>query len=188
MQSCKQQGAANKVNEQIDRYNQLYKEAVDSKERNDTIFMGFRFGMSEKEYNAHLKKLSKEGKAKKDILGYYEIPIKDSHGLSYKAEPHPEYYKGKLCRLSLKISSDLGERGNSYVLLFGTFRDTHPQYDMNIKEIIEGQPEYSAFYKNTVVRCFGSAYSYMVYEDAPFAIKFDEEEHKKDSIEVANMF
>lgn len=77
--------------------------------RKDTIFLDFVFGMSENEFEKHLRKLIGQEKLKIDDLGYYyytfnfgenEIPK------SGKATFSPEYFENKLFKLSISVSSD----------------------------------------------------------------------------------
>lgn len=167
---------------------ELTEKAVNSKERIDSIFMNFRFGMTEKEYDMHLQYITNKTGAQKNILGIYEIPINASYGFRYKATLHPEYYNGALCRLTIMADEEIGKTDDSYIMLFSSVKKAHPEYAIYIDKSIEGFPKYMAFYKNLIVSCYSSGSYILIYEDAPVCRILDEEEEKKDSIELVNTF
>ena len=188
--SCqtKEQKEKKEALENLNRTEELTSRAIHSNERIDSIFMDFRFGMSEKEYASYLNHVAKERGAEKNVLGEYEIPIKAAYSFRYKATLHPEFYNGKLCRLVIRADDEIGDNSNSYIMLFSTLRKSHPEYDIHIDKSIEDYPTYMAFYKNLIIRCYSSGSAILVYEDAPASSAKDREKEIKDSIDIANTF
>lgn len=177
-----------KEEKEMDRRAALTEEAINSKERTDSIFMDFRFGMSENEFERHLKQVVRERGGRKNILGLYEIPVKALHGFVFKATLHPEYYKGKLCRLKVRAENVVSGVKNDHIMLFSSVKEAHPEYSIYIDKTLEDYPTYLAFYKNIIIKCYSTGYSYLVYEDAPICIMMDKEQEMEDSTELVNTF
>ena len=57
---------------ELDKYEIAYKEASNSTITLDTIFLGLRFGMTQKEVDDHLRKMQDNRKLKTDGFGRYQ--------------------------------------------------------------------------------------------------------------------
>lgn len=71
--------------------------ALKSNEKIDTIFLGFRFGMTPKDFDIHLSNLLKDTKVAADGNGVYYL----MKGISkeYRCYIKPEYFENKLFQL-----------------------------------------------------------------------------------------
>lgn len=77
-----------------------------TEKRNDTIFLNFRFGMSEKEFNQHLNKLINDKKLYKDSFSNlltYDLVCDQYTTLNCTFKP--EYFEDKLYKLEVKTTS-----------------------------------------------------------------------------------
>lgn len=177
-------------NEEESQSEILYEKAMKSDMLTDSIFMDFKFGMTEKEFSKHAKVLVNKGMAS---IKYDEFKchFKDTHGFKYTARLAPEYYQGKLFRLTLLIETDglIATTGNEYVLLFSAFRDTHKDYDWTIEKDYADNPIY-IITKNNLVITFkqGIGDNRIIYENAPIAPLYEKEKQIQDSIEFSKIF
>lgn len=89
-----------KINTAFEKYNEAYKKASQSKILIDTIFLGLRFGMTEKEVNNYLSEMKFKGKLGSDDIGRYEYKLINGNN-TVKSSLSAEYYQGKLYKFSL---------------------------------------------------------------------------------------
>ena len=78
-------------------------------ERNDTIFLGLRFGMTENEILRHFKKLTRENKLSLNESNTYEYEFdfgENSMPSKGKATFSTDYFNNKLFKLSISVKSE----------------------------------------------------------------------------------
>lgn len=168
------------------KFEKLYEKARKSNVETDSIFMNFRFGMTEEEFQKHSKHLIDIDKAMY-VNGRLKCEFKDLNGFNYSAKLKPEYFHGKLFRLYLFIESEssLGTNGDEYVLLFSSFKNTHKNYDWGIEKDIDNKPMYIATNNNLVVVFVDNT---IIYENAHVAPLYQKEKEIQDSIEFSKTF
>lgn len=166
------------------KYEIILDSAAASKLTDDTIFLDFRFGMTEKELSRHMKSMVRKGKVYTDYLDRYTYKLKWRGKLNYELRFKPEYYQGKLVRMTFPIESGLGGSG-SHVLVFDMFTEANPDYKWTIDKDFLGNPVYVAHKNNIVVKFEGLAGSQMVYEDARYLRDYKLDKQRNDSIERA---
>ena len=77
--------------------------------RNDTIFLGFWFGMTENEFLSHLKKLKRENKLNLNALNNYEYEFdfgENSIPSKGRATFGVDYFNNKLFKFTIFVTSD----------------------------------------------------------------------------------
>jgi len=85
--------------------------------RNDTIFLGLTFGMTEKEFNNKLQSLKKEGKIYLNDNNYYEYEFSLENNAKGEATFNTDYFENKLYELAVIVKSDDLIFGTSTLLL-----------------------------------------------------------------------
>jgi len=73
---------------------------------NDTIFLGFYFGMSEEQVQDKFKELVKYGKISVNDINEYQYDFSFDYPKKATANFNIEYFNGKLYQMRLKVSSD----------------------------------------------------------------------------------
>lgn len=89
--------------DEFSKYVDARYEAELSEQIVDTIFLGLKFGMSEKEVNQHLNLLHQKGKLKLDAFGAYAY-IMNTNEMKIKCSLGAEYFKGKLYYFRLRFN------------------------------------------------------------------------------------
>lgn len=75
---------------------------------NDTICLGFTFGMSQEEVNQRFKLLVEEGRLTQDKDGNYEYKISLDHSREAKANFSTDFINDSLYQLILHVNSHIG--------------------------------------------------------------------------------
>jgi len=120
------------------------KKELSSDIRNDTIFLGLTFGMTEKEVNNKLQSLKKEGKIYSNDNNYYEYEFSLENNAKGKATFNTDYFENKLYELTVIVKSDDLIYGSSTLLLKLMLRMIYSRkygYDDLEKESILGNSE-----------------------------------------------
>lgn len=164
------------------KYEQMLQKALNSTEREDTIYLGLIMGMTEKEVESHLKKLSKENKVYKNKYENFYKSNLSYKKLDYTLTLIPEYYHGKLVRLVCPIDNRIGV-SDHHVIICSMFKEANPNYDYIIKTDVMGNNSYVASCKNLMVIFENVTTPMMIYEDAPNCKLLAEEMIRQDSIE-----
>ena len=89
--------------------NEKLKSELESGARNDTIFLGIRFGMTERELLNYLHKLKKENKVYSNSSDNYEYKFdfgENSFPSQGLATFSADYYNDKLYKFSISVTSD----------------------------------------------------------------------------------
>lgn len=144
-------------------YDELFEKAKASQQRSDTLYLGFRFGMSPKEVKSHFKKLIKEKVVSVDYLDRYTTELTLKGGMKRNATFRTEYYKDKLCELTLVFDGP-----SEYVFAFSAFKDANEgkKWKWIITEWLENKSRYTMFNNNMVIEFTGLIDSYMSFIDA----------------------
>ena len=96
-----------KEKEEIDRLEAKRQQEMKSGIRNDTIFLGYWFGMTEPEFNRKTIELKEQGKlyVNEDNYLAYKMTIDDGIIGEAEATYSPEYIAGKLFQLGVSVKS-----------------------------------------------------------------------------------
>lgn len=87
-----------------DTYETAYEKASTSKLSIDTIFMGLRFGMSQKQVSSYMKNMLHDGKIRINDLGQYEYIFK-TRNADISATLAANYFKGKLYEFIVNLDT-----------------------------------------------------------------------------------
>ena len=177
MASCGMQEAHEKQ-----KRNQECKSIEDSAKVNTTgktdIYLGFKFGMTEREVHSHIKKLEKEGKAKRDFANRYIVNMIDKYGTEYEAIVGVEYYNKKARKYTFRTDGS-----GDYVFIFVAFSKANTgNWSIYDNGDIKG---YYMQIDNILCKFTGIlGTSVVTFEDGPY---IDLIEQEKDSIENARI-
>jgi len=138
--------------------------------RNDTIFLNFRFGMSEKEFKSHLNKLIEEKKLYKDpITNFLTYDLVSDQYTTIKCTFSPEYYEGKLYKLgvSAKAKDEFSTIITVTLKLFMFYMNKYGLCDVEEKmELVEDCKKYIWIHGNRMISVMcGFSDSRIFYED-----------------------
>lgn len=153
-----------------------YEKAASSTIYEDTIYLGFRFGMTEKEVDKHFDKLVKSKKVYiEDYTKNYKH-INNLHGMDITYEFSTEYFEGKLIRF--KLYSDKDE-----IFTWRLFKEAKPDFH-TLGEYVDllGDKTYIE-QKNNIVVLFKN--DNIIYEDGKILPLYNAYQAKQDSIRNA---
>ncbi|WP_368124794.1 hypothetical protein [Bacteroides cellulosilyticus] len=88
---------------ELDKYEIAYKEASNSTITLDTIFLGLRFGMTQKEVDDHLRKMQDNRKLKTDGFGRYQYVFFLNENTTLTSSLSADFYNDKLYKFMLNI-------------------------------------------------------------------------------------
>ena len=172
--SCSYTPQNNKEKEKND-LELAYERAASSTIYEDTIYLGFRFGMSEKEVDKHFDNLVKSKKVYiEDYTNKYRHII-NFKGMEIKYGFVFEYFENKLIRLKM-----YGDRDAIFVMQL--FKEAKPDYKLGIYTDLLGDETYIQQKNNIVVLFSGDI---ITYEDGKLLPKYNEYIAKQDSIKKA---
>lgn len=142
------------------------------------IYLGFKFGMNDKEILRHIKKLEKEGKAERDYAGRCIVPMIGPHGTEYKAVLGVEYYDDKARKYTFKTDGS-----GDYIMIFSAFEEANK----GVFSIYENEGIKGYYMQIDNILCkfmqvLGT--SIVSFLDAPY---IDLMEQEKDSIEKSRI-
>ena len=142
--SCNQ--AEKKAKEKEIAFDKKIESELNSGIRNDTIFLGYTFGMSEKEFNKKTSDLRKENKlyVNDSRTLAYKMTIDDNAlGQDLEATFSPEYYNEKLFKLGVSVKSTKYNTPElTQLQLVRLFNDKYGFYDHSEKSILETTNNY----------------------------------------------
>jgi hypothetical protein len=134
----------------------------------DTIFLDYRFGMTEEELNEHTKTLRKQGK----LDAEYQYTLK-GHLEEYKCTIHPKFFDGKLYELLIATkpagSTELAEL-KMVSIVQEKYRESFVKED---KLGVTDCERYNFFIGNLTVNIMCSIYGdvYLTYSDNRISTK-----------------
>lgn len=88
---------------ELEKYKLAYKEASNSAITLDTIFLGLRFGMTQKEVDNHLRKMQDNRKLKTDGFGRYQYIFFLNDNTTLTSSLSAEFFNDKLYKFMLNI-------------------------------------------------------------------------------------
>lgn len=162
-------------------------EAISKAEESEIIetktFLGFEFGMTDQEVNNYLLKLKKEGKIYINSRNSFQYDFYLS-GMEIYLNFVPEYYEGKLYKITYPANTKLGVK-DVHIFLLSAFRDTKDDFKTHINEDILGDTYYTNIKDNMIITFRDSK---MIYENAPISklAKQKEEEIRKEKSNKSN--
>ena len=168
--------------------NEFIESELASNIRSDTIFLDFRFGMSEKEFNAHLSKLKRKGKIWINKNNYYEyiFDVNDRY-YKWKAEAtiSAEFYKNKLMQLNLFVTSeDMYSNELLKMKLFLLYSEPHDKGRIFIEKSVLGDSDNYVFIENNKkIEIFDGINDARIFYTDMIAERNKKEEDKQNSIE-----
>ncbi|WP_258100813.1 hypothetical protein [Marinoscillum pacificum] len=119
---------------------------INSGIRNDTIFLGYRFGMSEKEFISWTKKLIRDKKLyeNENRQVAYKMTLDDNNFLATaEAVFSPEYFEGKLYKLNISVEpTDHTVIALTQIQLVKIFSDKYGFYDHTENSVIDDSKDY----------------------------------------------
>ena len=114
--------------------------------RNDTIFLGYNFGMTQKEFSRKTSDLRKEKKLyvnERNTLAYKMTIDDNALGQDLEATYSPEYYNNKLFKLGVSVKSTKYNTPElTQLQLVRLFNDKYGFYDHSEKSILETTNNY----------------------------------------------
>lgn len=142
-------------------YCELFDLAKTSAQRSDTLYLGFRFGMTSKEVNKHFKKLIKEKIVSTDYANRYTTDIMLKGVIKRKVTFRTEYYKDRLCTFSLVLDNP-----SDYIFAVSTFKDANRDMRLAMTKWLDGKDKYAMFKNNMVIEFKGFLESEITFIDA----------------------
>lgn len=177
-------GGGNPTDKTDNLYKQALIEAQHADQTENELFLGFKFGMSEKEIRAHLEKLRKDGKVYVNDDSQFQYDFIHSSGLTLYFNFIPEYYEGILYEMAYPIRNSFGPSSGDYVFVAGAFLDSERMsgFSRFITKDILGEPIYTYTKGNLIITFENSGGAEMKYTNAPIAkiVKAGEESEKRE--------
>lgn len=160
-------------------YSELFELAKTSSQRSDTLYLGFRFGMTSKEVNKHFKKLIKEKIVSTDYADRYTTDITLKGVIKRQATFRTEYYKDRLCTFSLVLDDP-----SDYIFAVSTFKDANKDMRLAITKWLDGKTKYAMFKNNMVIEFKGFLESDITFIDASLIDSLEYEKKLKEKEET----
>lgn len=160
-------------NSQKESKEDALKRAVEQAELSEQIendlFLGFKFGMTEKEVRAHYNTLIDEGKIYLNSSRRYQYDLNDEYGIIYYITFIPQYYDNSLYEMLYPIERANISIGNDHIMVASFFRSSTKEngYDWFITEDILNDPIYTFVKNNLVVTFSNTVRPAMKYTNAP---------------------
>jgi len=171
LMSCN--GSSNKVVKTEETLEKAISNSQQSKIIENKIFLGFRFGMTEKQVISHLDSLVSSKKVYRNEEGAYQYDFITDSGLILKTTFNADYHKGELYKMVYLMRGDLTAKYAAMVA--HTFHKTG--YKGFIKDDALGDTKFTYVKDNIIVYFDNPAFTEMVYENSPIS-KLVEEERK----------
>lgn len=181
--------SCNQQTQEIKKKNKAESElsdAISKAEKSEVLekntFLGFEFGMTEKEVDNYFSKLIKEG------VIYVNSKDKFQYDFSFRGGDIylnfvPEYYDGKLYKMIYPANTPSGFSG--HVFLMTAFTKTRDEFEAHRNNDIMGDTYYTNIKDNLIITFKDSR---MIYENAPISklVKHKAEEIKKEKSNKSN--
>ncbi|MEI6411789.1 MAG: hypothetical protein WCR52_20525 [Bacteroidota bacterium] len=167
--------------ESAKRLSDLEQTGLSTKKIIDTVFLGYRFAMTENQVYKHTSELYEQGKLKKDYDDKYYFEIDSKLGTKYKGKIFAEYFDSKLSSIGVIFDDP------NPILVFSQLSDLYESKYGSIDYMDNQSEELSVFRKiwirdnlKIVVRS-GIADAYVNYVD----LRFEKQKIAKDSLDKA---
>lgn len=144
-------------------------QAEQSEQIENELFLGFKFGMTEKEVDDYLNQLVKEGKVYLNDTREYQYDYNNKSGITYYINFAPLYHDDKLYEITYPIKSSLIPSSGDYIFMASDFirSERGTQFRLHITEDILGEAVYTCIKDNLVVEFKNTSTSVMKYINAP---------------------
>lgn len=163
--------SSNEKSEDIKRKELLaaIEQAEQSEQIENELFLGFKFGMAEKEVEKHLDQLMKEGKIYINNVGEYQYDLHDEYGSKFYIKFVPHYHEGLLYEMVYPIERAIITTGDDHIPVASFFRssDKENKYEWYITENPFNDPVYTFVKKNLIVSFNNTGRPLMRYTNAP---------------------
>lgn len=187
--------SSNEKSEDIKRKELLaaIEQAEQSEQIENELFLGFKFGMAEKEVEKHLDQLMKEGKIYINNVGEYQYDLHDKYGSKFYITFVPHYHEGLLYEMVYPIERASISTGNDHIPVASFFKssDEENKYEWYITENPFNGPIYTFVKNNLIVTFNNTGRSLMKYTNAPvnkMASDLEELEREKKAKESSSEF
>lgn len=175
--SCNQQRqGSEKINKEDKELNDAISKAEESKIIEKKTFLGFEFGMTEKEVESYISKLKKEGKIYVNKSDEFQFDF-SFKGMDIYLNFVPEYYDGKLYKMIYPANTWAGGR-DIHVFLLKAFKDTREGFETHINNDVMGDTYYTNIKDNLIITFRDSR---MIYENAPISKLAKQKENEKNN-------
>ena len=159
-------------NQESDRKNKAETElsdAVSMAEKSEIIetktFLGFEFGMTEKEVDSYFSKLRKEKEIYLNSSNRIQYDF-SFNGMDIYLNFVPEYYEGKLYKMTYPANMWAGGSLGIHVFLMKAFKETRDGFKSYLNYNVLGDTYYTSIKDNLIVTFEDSR---MIYENAPIS-------------------
>lgn len=165
-----------------DSFDEALTKAEHSKETETELFLGFRLGMSEDDFNLFLDSLEHSGKVFIDRSGEYKYNFNLASNLSIEIGFHPMFENNSLYAVTYLLSSEynIGNEVEMMLLSFNesergkTFRGYYLENDL-------GETTYHYIKDNLMVSFIKNGMSsYIKYENVPISRRIKREKENQD--------
>lgn len=140
-----------------------------SEQAENDLFLGFKFGMTEKEVKKHLDQLMKEEKIYLNKAMEYQYDYTSNFGVVNNINFVPKFHDGKLYEMVFPIVNSLTPSKGDYIFMASDFisSDKGKQFKSIITEDIFGETVYTSIKGNLIIKFENSSGSKMRYTNAP---------------------
>ena len=168
-----------------DRLKEAASTAEHSTERTDTIFLGYRLGMTESEFDQHTQHLQDIGKIKADRFKdlYYPWPLEIDSDARAKWSMG-EYVQDRLYSLMVGVESDkISSPGLIQLLVMDAFDEKYGFNYHKTESLISESPTYTWFKNNLRIEIMaGIADARIIYTDmTALKVKDSLDQQQRDS-------
>ncbi|MEG2157005.1 MAG: hypothetical protein RRY07_04365 [Bacteroidaceae bacterium] len=176
-------GNANK-NKQTEKEKTKLETAVSNAENAEIteteIFLGFRFGMSEKQVDSLFTELFKAKKIYANRDGSYQCDF-NTESYDFNINFMPKYYNGELYEMLYPLTNTLMPSSNDYVFMALPFirSERGKSFDKFTTKDVLGDEIYTNIKGNLIVSFYSGAKAMMKYSNAPIAKIVSNQEKQK---------
>lgn len=185
---CKQQSEEEKMKA---AFEEALTKAEQSQQTETELFLGFRFGMNEKQFESFLDSLENVGKVYTDKLYAYKYNFNLSADLNLQVGFRPMFDNDSLYAITYSLGSEYS-LGNEMEMMMMSFNQSERRKAFRgyyVDDII-GNTSYH-YIKDNLMITFrkNGIYSYMDYENVPIAnrVKREKEEHDENVREQSKL-
>lgn len=142
------------------------------------LFLGFEFGMTEKEVYDRINKLKKDKIIYINNENVYQYDFTTDAGLLLYVRFEPDYFNGKLYKFKYSIYNSIASTREDHVFLYKSFYDSDrgKKLKQHITYDIFGDVIYTGIKDNLVIKFESNS---MIYINAPVNVLAEEKEKKE---------
>lgn len=155
--------------------------------RHDTIFLGYRFGMTENDFIAWTRELVKDEKLYQNDSRQlaYKMTFDENNFLaSAEAVFSPDYFEGKLYKLSISVeSTEHSVPELTQLQLVGIFTDKYGFYDHTEKSLLDDSKDYIWIHGNRQIEIIKGISDARIFYTDLHAERFLEQQQENERTE-----